>query len=437
MSPGAAQPTPAAAEALRHTAADILREMTYRLEACDSSRTQTPASQGPPQSGNGPGWHPLSLAAGLPAVALPSAVLAHTAGDARHAAHVHQRLRQAAAHPRPRTEGLFLGTPALAFTARVARGTGHNYSRLLDTADRRVAGLADRICSTDAPRLAQAEPAVSIATYDVISGLAGLGRYLLAAPAEHRNTLDRVLRHLVRLAHPLRVHGRRAPGWWTRDPGNHPGARTTDGHADLGMAHGIAGPLALLSHAWSLGIRVPGHREALYEIGRWLVEYCAEDAIGPYWPRTVDLTAHTRPTRGRAGWCYGAGTAAALRLAGKALDRPDWLALAHEALLTSVRSELSTPTVPGLCHGTAGQLALATVIGRQDDEPRLNALADRLASELCSLRHPQRAFVLCDDPGFLNGAAGTALALNSWLGPPARSLPAAEPLTWEAALLVD
>jgi hypothetical protein len=419
------------ADAVREKAAAIVAGITDRL-----------APDHMPDAPAGPGWKPLGLAQGLAALALPSAVLARGGLDRHHAAHVRTRLRQAAAHRRPAAESLYLGAPALAFTARVARGSGADYTRLLRSLDQQTARVAVALCARDRPRLEQGIPAVPLADYDVISGLSGLGRYLLAAPEEHHRALDEVLRHLARLVLPLRLEGRQIPGWWTRDAGNHPPYRAGAGHADLGMAHGIGGPLALLSLAWSQGHRVPGQDEALDLVGSWLVERCLRDDAGPYWARTVDLptlASATMPTgRAPGGWCYGAGTAAALRLAAHALHRSDWLRLAYQALDAVVRTADPGRGGPGLCHGSAGLLTIAATVARQDGVPTLKAAADDLATRICASADPCRPFLVGDDPGFLDGAAGVALALETWLGGPDRAAaPSSAPLSWRGALLLD
>lgn len=50
-----------------------------------------------------------------------------------------------------------------------------------------------------------------------------------------------VLRYLVELTQPLRMPGRTLPGWWcATGPAGRPDPRWPGGHANLGMAHGIA-----------------------------------------------------------------------------------------------------------------------------------------------------------------------------------------------------
>src|SRR5262249_9549675 len=145
----------------------------------------------------------------------------------------------------------------------------------------------------------------------VVTGLAGLGRYLLAAGPDQRPALEEALTALVRLTEPIPVADRAVPGWWVRQgPGPGPGGVVpAQGIFDLGMAHGIGGPLALLAVAARQGVRVAGQAEAIGRIGRWLIARVARDEWGPYWPTSIGFRAELRGEPGtpptRAAWCYG------------------------------------------------------------------------------------------------------------------------------------
>ncbi|MFF1273283.1 hypothetical protein ACFVZC_07725 [Streptomyces marokkonensis] len=82
-----------------------------------------------------------------------------------------------------------------------------------------LAQLDAEVVAIGADRLADAHHRMDskalpyLREYDLISGLAGLGAYLLHRG--HANALERVLRYVVRLiTEPLNVHGHQLPGWW-------------------------------------------------------------------------------------------------------------------------------------------------------------------------------------------------------------------------------
>ncbi|WP_437436751.1 lanthionine synthetase LanC family protein [Salinispora arenicola] len=146
--------------------------------------------------------------------------------------------------------------------------------------------------------------------------------------APDRPLLRRVLAYLVQLTEPVHTDdaaGRLAPGWWSADPADREGSEP-GGHANVGLAHGIAGPLALLALAMRQNIRVPGHAEAIRRICTWLDSWQQASPAGPWWPEKItvaELHAGKPSMSGpaRPSWCYGTpGVARAQQLAGTALD---------------------------------------------------------------------------------------------------------------------
>ncbi|MFD5830968.1 lanthionine synthetase C family protein [Lentzea sp. NPDC060358] len=376
--------------------------------------------------------HPMSLADGHSGLAVLFARLSDGTPELRDVAHQH--LAAAARTPRPRAESLFDGVPSLGFAARsIARADG-DYRGVLSRVDPHVVRLAETTLTAEEARLAAREPGARMAAYDVTSGLSGLGRYLLACGAGTRPVLERLLRYLVRLTEPVRVHGRRVPGWWTPDPAlladpvEHP-----HGHLNPGMAHGISGPLALLAVCHAHGVVVEGQIEAMRRIATWLLARRGTDQHGPYWPAVVPLEHEVaRATEllppSRIAWCYGApGVARAVQLAATEVGEPTWTAEAKATLRAAFRRPRERWGIrdASLCHGSAGVLhATALVLGRDADV--LPGLCDHLLSQ--RERHtvvtvpPRR-------PGFLDGAAGTLLALHDHLTPLGPG-----PLPWHAAL---
>ncbi|SEG75563.1 Lanthionine synthetase C-like protein [Nonomuraea solani] len=379
----------------------------------------------------------LSLAAGFPAAALLHAEL-----GARDRAHA-MLARAIAQEPPPGGGSLYDGLTALAFAARNTAATPADYRHLLSQLDPYVADLA-RVQVRHWSR----QP-LTVSGYDVIQGLTGLGRYLLmAAPGD----LPEVLSFLVTVAgKPAEVAGHEVPGWWATGPPwieglNDP--RYAHGHANLGLAHGIAGPLALLALAWRDGHRVPGQRQAIEGITEFLLRWRRPDAFGPRWPGTLTLDQllgrEEPPVVCNATWCYGVpGIARAIQLAGLALGRADWLRVADDAM----RSLLDRPveqlhlTAAGLCHGWAGllQVALRIAADSADEAPSLVAAlaAERTVAHFdpalpYGFRYPMSATEPpADGAGLLDGAGGTALALYAY----ARGgVPASR---WDAALLIS
>ncbi|QDQ09254.1 lanthionine synthetase C family protein [Streptomyces spectabilis] len=397
-------------------------------------------------------WHSQSLADGHAGVALLFAALAH--GEPGYAKVAHAHLSAAVTKvSRPAREGLYAGLPAVAFAARTAVTRPGAYGGLLAKLDGQVALLARRLVEEDAPRVAAGTAGARMAGYDVVAGLSGIGRLLLAAGPEHRDTTDLVLAHLVALTRPVtEPGGRTVPGWWTGDPilfsepDGIPG-----GHFNAGLAHGIPGPLALLSLAHRAGVCVPGQEQAIRTIAEWLLARRSPDGLG--WPNVVPLEAElaaasgTRPglAEARTGWCYGTpGVARALQLAALALKEPDWNRQAVAAVAATCDRPGGARAFgdPTLCHGLAGLTTIVALMAREPGGAELAARIPELTEALARAAGPAHPFLwpaaapggsaVVHRPGFLDGAAGAALALRFATSPDA---PLGE-LPWQAALLL-
>src|SRR5205823_11942430 len=105
--------------------------------------------------------------------------------------------------------------------------------------------------------------------------------------------LGEVLAYLVRLTEPLNVDGAVLPGWWTGNaPNDEPSPDWPGGHGNLGIAHGIAGPLAFLSLAARCGIEVSGQTEAIERICAWLDQWRTGAGTHAWWPELVSRREH-------------------------------------------------------------------------------------------------------------------------------------------------
>lgn len=393
-------------------------------------------------------WHPQSLADGHAGVALLLAALAHTDPGYARAAHAHLTSAVTGVR-RPAREGLYAGLPAVAFAARTAVTKPGEYAALLSKLDDQVALLARKLVAEDAPRVAAGSAGARMAGYDVVAGLAGLGRLLLAAGPDHRDTTELVLTHLVALTRPVvEPGGRTVPGWWTSDPIllSEPEG-VSGGHFNAGLAHGIPGPLALLSLAHRAGVRVPGQERAIRTIAEWLLARRSPDGAG--WPNIVPLDAELTAASGarpdlaeaRTGWCYGTpGVARSLQLAALALKEPEWNRQALAAVAAACdRRDFADPT---LCHGLAGLTTIVALMAKEPGGDQLATLIPRLTDALAAVADPAHPFLwpaaapgertVVHRPGFLDGAAGAALALRHATNPDA---PLGE-LPWQAALLL-
>ncbi|MGW0937767.1 lanthionine synthetase C family protein [Streptomyces sp. NPDC002666] len=290
---------------------------------------------------------------------------------------------------------LFHGAPALEFVLARAHGAGDDVRAAVDrVVDARLAAAHRRKDVGALPHLAE---------WDLIRGLTGLAALLLSRPVAPR--LPDVLACLVALARPARGDGRMLPGWWSAAAPD--GMEMAGGHGNNGMAHGIAGPLAVLSLALRAGLSVPGQEEAIGTFAIWLDRHGTH-----YWSTADHLDVDQPPVAepARQTWCYGRpGIARAQQLAALALNDPARRQAAEDTVETILTDpqQLTRITDSTLCHGWAGLLTLTRAVAADSPDPaRFTPIVQDLHRRLAAdWEHLPK-------PGFLEGRAGAQLALH-------------------------
>ena len=333
--------------------------------------------------------------------------------------------------------GLWFGAPAVAFALATA-APGH-YAGAVARLDAGVTQLTSTRLEAANRRIDQGLRA-SPNEFDLVRGLTGLGAYLLTRDPDG-DLLRRVLDYLVRLTEPVAAAdeaGPSAPGWWTADiPSGPHDPRFAAGHANLGMAHGIAGPLALLALSARRGVVVPGHTAAIGTICRWLDTWRHTAPAGPWWPERITLD-ELRTGRSlqdgpaRPSWCYGTpGLARAQQLAALAVGDLTRQQAAEDALTRCLAddAQLARITDPALCHGWAGLAATAWHAANEAATPALAAHLPHLLEKLLVHARDTTPGAL---PGLIEGSAGIALTLHT-LATAATGTPGG----WSACLLLN
>jgi lantibiotic biosynthesis protein len=390
-------------------------------------------------------WLRQSLAFGAPGIALLHIERAASGASAWRRAHDWLAYMTSTAVTTGPSSHLFHGAPALAHALECAAACQpSSYSRALRSVEEavsadtrhRVARAHARIDSGMLPDLAE---------FDVVRGLSGLGRCLLRHCPEGAAVRE-VLGYLVRLARAFPTVDGRLPGWWcgTGPDGRHD-SRFAGGHGNLGMAHGIGGPLALLSIAARTGIVIDGQLDAISRICAWLDQWRDVGGGGlswPYWVSRAELgTGRPKPSSPqRLGWCYGTvGLARAQQLASLVTGDHHRQHEAERALLLALTGTQRAVTASSsICHGAAGVAQVATAAA-VDAPPgtaaRLRDLAAGRLADIATSDPVSAASSLLSSPehgpGFLNGAAGIALAALS------ASSASTSHTGWDACLLIS
>jgi lantibiotic modifying enzyme len=278
------------------------------------------------------------------------------------------------------------------------------------------------------------EPPVQRGDFDLISGLTGYAVYALEAlprPAAAR-VIDRVLERLAEI-------GEAADGGftWFTPPNMLPEwqlGRVPHGYYNLGVAHGVPGVISMLASCAASGVL--RDRSMLDGAVAWLLrqKQTAGDWTFPHF-----LAPGLDITPSRMAWCYGdPGLAAALFAAGRQARRPEWEA---EALAIARRCAKRTAGIidASLCHGSAGLAHLYNRMYQASGDEMMAEAAHAWYRHALDLRQPEQGIggylswaeeqVWALNPGFLVGAAGTALALLAAVSP-------REP-AWDRALAIS
>ena len=339
--------------------------------------------------------------------------------------HAHLRLAADALATQPlRWLGLAQGLCGVAFATWLLSCQGTRYQRLLASLDEQIAARTLKLTA----QMLKQRHGLAAAQYDVISGLTGIGAYLLCRRASPplSYTLSAVLQTLIALSEEEAG----VPHWYTppaliiQEDRRH---QYPDGLLDCGLAHGAAGPLALLALAKRDAIEVDGLETAIDRLATWLVEHRVDDAWGVNWPDAypAGLPHASVPPMplARTAWCYGnPGIARALWLAGEALDRPAYRELALAAMTAVYRKPPARRQIdaPTFCHGIAGLLAITLRFEQETGLPVFREAAQALTDQLIAQYDPDALLGFCnlepgairvDQPGVLYGAAGVVLVL--------------------------
>ncbi|HEX4814515.1 MAG TPA: lanthionine synthetase C family protein [Nonomuraea sp.] len=321
------------------------------------------------------------------------------------------------------------GTAGVAAAAAAAREVDARYGPALLALHRDVAAQVDGMSPPD-------PEGVAFPDYDVVGGPAGVLAHLAsAAPAEGPGqAAERLADRLAGMA--AAGDGDPWAGW--RVPRRNYPRRDIEhelypyGYVDLGLAHGIPGPLAALSRAWTAGDRRPPVREALEGLAGQLVAASRFDRYGRAWPRVMPFSAAGRiapemAETADAAYCYGPpGICSALLDAADALEDTALRAVAVDGFEAALRrlADDGPPSSSGLCHGVAGLLVICRKFAAATGSATAAAAAAELTGVLLSRCDPALPLAIqestvaedggeirIDDPGLLSGATGVALAL--------------------------
>lgn len=303
---------------------------------------------------------------------------------------------------------LFLGAPAMTFVLHLAANGTDRYASALRTLDEAVATHIRQRLDAAHARINAGRP-TTFAEYDLFRGLTGMGALLLRRQP-HGAELKGILEYLVRLTEPLSGPTTNTQvGWWVGHAPASDTQATPGGHANSGLAHGITGPLALLSLALRAGVTVDSQESAIRRICAWLDEIRHTDATSLRWPRWISEHGPASRTPSTPSWCYGtAGLVRAQQLAAIVLDDGNRKHMAERALLHCLANDRQINKINerGLCHGFGGLLRTVQRVAEDaDDAGKFSCHLDHIANRFLAVP-PSEA------NGLLTGKTGAVLAFQ-------------------------
>jgi lantibiotic modifying enzyme len=308
----------------------------------------------------------------------------------------------------PMGPGLFTGFAGVGWTATYLRGEAEA-DDACEEMDEALVGFLRRGSSRDG--------------FDLINGLAGIGVYFLErsqVPAAGEG-IRLVVERLAETGEP----NRDGLAWPVPQVARGDATGIGRPRYDVGVAHGVPGLVGFLSAVERTTFASDGSRSLLEGAVRWVLAQRAADGSFPSF-----AGQGADPVPARSAWCYGSpGIAAALLAAGIATEVEEWISVAVEvARAVALRPEKASGVVDaGLCHGAAGLAHLLNRLYQATGDDQLRAGALRWYDRTLAMRRPDRgvggypAWIpplhrdsgggWVDEPGFLGGAAGVALAL--------------------------
>lgn len=280
--------------------------------------------------------------------------------------------------------------------------------------------------------------------FDALYGISGVGRYLLKMLPDKQAelTLHRILEIFIELSREKDE----MLGFYTPYAGMDPVQRKTEecGLINTGLAHGVPGPLMVMSLAVLNGVEINGLHEATGRLADWLLKISFKDSYGINWPRCVpinDRGLEIPPLMpSRVAWCYGTpGIARTLWVAGEALNETRYKEIAIQSMEAALKKPQEEQRIdaPTICHGISGVLDIALRFAMDTKEAFFSEAVNSMTEKLISYYDPKHYWgfqdvirsVKVDNAGFLMGASGVVLALLAAAYP-------VEPV-WDEVLLVS
>ncbi|CCC88469.1 TPA: lanthionine synthetase C family protein [Staphylococcus aureus] len=272
---------------------------------------------------------------------------------------------------------LFGGLSGIAFSMDIASQNGRNYQNILNNIDEvivnEIENKMDQILQ---------EP-LNPLNYDTISGLAGIGRYLLNrvdANATNVKALKSILTYFKDIQYSQNSWVVPQESQFLESDKNY----FTEGNINLGLAHGVLGPMSLFALCVIKGITIENHQHILKDMYKFIVDekFCCNDR----WLQRYDLISERNHFNYiRNGWCYGnTGVMTTLFLIGQALQDDEIIQTSKKVMLQVVNDKEKNLISPTICHGLSSQILMLTTMNLHFESNVVSDYINELINKLIS-----------------------------------------------------
>ncbi|CDR66325.1 lanthionine synthetase C family protein [Staphylococcus schweitzeri] len=272
---------------------------------------------------------------------------------------------------------LFGGLSGIAFSMDIASQNGRNYQNILNNID-------DVIVNEIENKLDQIlqEP-LNPLNYDTISGLAGIGRYLLNridVSGTNVRTLKRILTYFKEIQYSQNSWVVPQESQFLESDKNY----FTQGNINLGLAHGVLGPMSLFALCMIKGITIENHQHILKDMYKFIMDkkFCSNYR----WLQRYDLISERNHFNFiRNGWCYGnTGVMTTMFLIGQALQDEEIIQMSKKVMLQVINDKEENLISPTICHGLSSQILMLTIMNLHFELDEVSDYITELTNKLIS-----------------------------------------------------
>ncbi|ATY57361.1 TPA: lanthionine synthetase C family protein [Staphylococcus argenteus] len=272
---------------------------------------------------------------------------------------------------------LFGGLSGIAFSMDIASQNGRNYQKILNNIDDVIVNEIE----SDIDQILQ-EP-LNPLNYDTISGLAGIGRYLLNridVSDKNVKALKSILTYFKNIQYSQNSWVVPQESQFLESDKNY----FTQGNINLGLAHGVLGPMSLFALCVIKGITIENHQHILKDMYKYIMD--EKFSSNDRWLQRYDLISERNHFNYiRNGWCYGnTGVMTTLFLIGQALQDDEIIQMSKKVMLQVVNDKDENLISPTICHGLSSQILMLTIMNLYFELNEVSDYINELINKLMS-----------------------------------------------------